>query len=147
MEEAKVRIALVGAGRISGKHLTAIKTVPEFELVAVCDIDKEKADKAAKENSCKAYYDYDKMLEKEQLDVVSISTPNGLHPEMTIRAANKKIHVVTEKPMALSLKDARDMIDACKKNKVELFVIKQNRYNPPITKLKEALDNGRFATT
>jgi UDP-N-acetyl-2-amino-2-deoxyglucuronate dehydrogenase len=142
--DKKLKICVVGCGRISGKHFEAIKNIPELELIGVCDIVKEKAEKAALENNCKAYTDFETMLDQAKPGAVAICTPNWLHPTMTVAAAKKKIHVITEKPMALALKDARAMIDSCKNNNVELFVIKQNRYNPPIQKLKNAIDKGRF---
>ncbi|MFH1915982.1 MAG: Gfo/Idh/MocA family oxidoreductase [Nanoarchaeota archaeon] len=140
----KIRIALVGCGRISEKHFQAVKGLPDLQLVGVCDTNKELAEKKAHEQGCKAFTDYETMLVTLKPDIVSICTPNFLHPVQTILAAQKKINVITEKPMALTLKDARNMINACKKNNVHLFVIKQNRYNPPIQKLKEAIDKGRF---
>jgi UDP-N-acetyl-2-amino-2-deoxyglucuronate dehydrogenase len=142
--DKKISIALVGCGRISEKHVQGIKAHQELTLVSVCDIKKERSDKIAQETGAKAYTNYEQMLDAEKPDAVAIATPNHLHPQMTIQAARRKINVITEKPMALSLSDARAMIDECKKNKVELFVIKQNRYNPPIQKLKEAIDKGRF---
>ncbi|MFH1400683.1 MAG: Gfo/Idh/MocA family oxidoreductase, partial [Nanoarchaeota archaeon] len=141
---APIKICLVGCGRISGKHFAAINALADLTLIGVCDIDKTKAAATAKANGCDAYTDYSAMLKKARPDVVAICTPNAMHPPMTIEAAKAGIHVITEKPMALSLPDAHAMIDACKTAGVHLFVIKQNRYNPPILKLKEALDKGRF---
>ncbi|MBU1975633.1 MAG: Gfo/Idh/MocA family oxidoreductase [Nanoarchaeota archaeon] len=140
----KYKVALVGCGRISSKHFNAIKQIPELKLIAVCDINKEKAEKAAKEQGCTAFTDYENMLDTAKPNVVSICTPNYLHPEQTIMAARKKIHVLTEKPIALSLEDARNMVWECKDNEVELFVVKQNRHNPPMRKIKEAMERGRF---
>ncbi|MFH1072271.1 MAG: Gfo/Idh/MocA family oxidoreductase [Nanoarchaeota archaeon] len=140
----KLRLCLVGCGRISEKHFHAIRDHPELELVAVCDLDEAKARKAAEEQGCQHFTNYIQMLDKVTPDAVVICTPNWLHPSMTIEAAEHKINVITEKPMALSMKEAREMVEACKKNGIELFVIKQNRYNPPIVKLKEAIDKGRF---
>lgn len=143
-QSKRLKIALVGCGRISGKHFSAIRQIPELELVAVCDIDEKRAEKAGKEHEVPYFLSYEDMLEKVKPDIVSICTPNYLHPEQTITAARKKIHVVTEKPLALNLEDARKMVWECKDNEVELFVVKQNRHNPPMKKLKEAMDKGRF---
>ncbi|MFW5782674.1 MAG: Gfo/Idh/MocA family protein, partial [Candidatus Muiribacteriaceae bacterium] len=82
-----MRIGIIGCGRISGKHFEAIERFDELELICVCDVRKDRADNAAEENSCKAYYSIDKMLEDEQLDLVSICTPSGLHPEHGIKVA------------------------------------------------------------
>ena len=84
------------------------------------------------------------MLDTEKLDAVLICTPSGLHPQMGIEAANRKINVVTEKPMAITLKSADELVKICDLNEVELFVVKQNRLNPSIQLLKKAIDKGRF---
>jgi len=143
-EDKKIRVGLVGCGRITKKHISVINELDDYELVAVCDVIKERADKYADEFNTKAYYDYEEMLKEGNIDLVDICTPSGMHPEMTIKAADAKKHIVCEKPMALKLKDADEMINACQDNKVRLFVIKQNRLNPPVVKVKEALDQGRF---
>ena len=90
------------------------------------------------------YDDLDLMLDRNDLHLVSICTPSFLHPEQTIRASNKKKHVITEKPMALNYNDAKRMIEVTKKNNTKLFVVKQNRLNPTILKLKNAIDNNKF---
>ena len=142
----KYKFALIGCGRIVKKHLDAIRDIENAELVAVCDIKKEKADKIASEiPGVNSYSSYDKMLSSEDIDIVSILTPSGLHPQHTIDVVKKyRKHIVVEKPMALKLEDADEMIKACDENGVRLFVVKQNRYNLPVMKLREALENGRF---
>lgn len=140
-----VRVGLVGCGRISERHFEVFKELNErIKLVAVCDKVKERADRYAEEFSVKAYYDYEEMLEKESLDLVSICTPSGLHPKHGIMAAEKKINVLTEKPMAVTLDGANRLIRACDDNGVKLFVVKQNRLNPPVRLLKNAIDKQRF---
>ncbi len=140
----KVRFALVGCGRIAKKHAKILSTMKGAELVCVCDIKKERADAFAEENNAKQFYDYDEMLASKGFDIVDICTPSGLHPEMAVKAAKNGFHVVTEKPMALNLKDADWMIEECEKAGVQLFVVKQNRLNPPVARAREALDAGRF---
>ena len=142
----KYKFALVGCGRIVKKHLDAIRELDNAELISVCDVDKNKADKIASENpGVNSYSSYDEMLQKEYVDIVSILTPSGLHPEHTVDIVNKyKKHIVVEKPMALKLEDADNMIKACDENGVRLFVVKQNRYNLPVMKLRTALENGKF---
>jgi UDP-N-acetyl-2-amino-2-deoxyglucuronate dehydrogenase len=90
------------------------------------------------------YQDFREMLSKENIDVVSVLTPSGLHAEHVIAAADYKRHIVVEKPMALSLEDADKMIAACKKNGIQLFVVKQNRFNVPVIRLRQELESGRF---
>ena len=141
-----IRFALVGCGRISEKHIEAIEGIPEAKLVAVCDTNIKKAMKAEKlSKNAKSYSSYDEMLEKEDIDVVNILTPSGLHPKHTIDIVKKyKKHIVVEKPMALKLKDADEMIKTCDECGARLFVVKQNRYNLPIQKVKKALEEKKF---
>lgn len=143
-ETKKWRFGLVGCGRISKIHTAVISGLNDAELVAVCDIVKEKAQACGEKLNCRVYTNYKEMLKKENIDIINICTPTHMHAQMAVDAADAGKHVVSEKPMALTLRDADRMIEAAKKNKVKLFVVKQNRYNPPIVKLKEALNQGRF---
>ena len=143
--EKKINFGLVGCGRISSKHFDAISKLDNAEIVSCADIIKQRAiDSAEKYNIKSAYGSYEKMLANEKLDAVLICTPSGLHPEMGIQAAEQKLHIVTEKPMAINLKSADALVKACDKNKVQLFVVKQNRLNPTIQLLKKAIDKKRF---
>jgi predicted dehydrogenase len=140
-----IRFGLIGCGRIAPRHVLAINSCKNAKLIAVCDNVKSKAvDFSKKYGVEKVYSDYKKMLRDADIDAVTICTPSGLHAQMTIDAANSKKHVVTEKPMALTLKGADKMIESCKKNDIRLFVVKQNRYNPPVKELRKAIDSGRF---
>ncbi|MCG2716296.1 MAG: Gfo/Idh/MocA family oxidoreductase [Candidatus Marinimicrobia bacterium] len=138
-------IALVGCGRISGKHLESISQLRnDLKLVAVCDIVKERAKVAGEKYGVDWYTDYQKMLERDDIAVVSICTPSGLHPEHGIAAARHGIHVVSEKPMAITLEGADQLIRTCDQEKVQLFVVKQNRLNTTMQLLKRAVDKNRF---
>ena len=139
------RIGLVGCGRISKNHFETIKNLKgRLELTAVCDTVKERADEWGALCGVPAYTDHTEMFEKERMDIAAICTPSGLHPAIGIAAAKKGIHVLSEKPMAVRLKDAEDLIQSCDSNGVHLFVVKQNRLNPGVAGLKKALDDGRF---
>ena len=141
----QVRLGLIGCGRISKNHFEAVSQIPEAEFVAVSDIIGEKARTAAETYGIKAVYtDYQDMLEKEQLDAVSICSPSGMPPQMGIDVAKHGINVITEKPMAINIEAADSLIKACDKNKVRLFVVKQNRLNSTMQLLKKAIDKGRF---
>jgi UDP-N-acetyl-2-amino-2-deoxyglucuronate dehydrogenase len=142
--EENFRIALVGCGRISKNHFDAIEQIDGLELVAVCDLDAERARRAAEERGVACYTSYEKMLAESNADVVTIATPSGLHTEQGIAAADAGKHVVMEKPMAISLTGADALVHACDKARVQLFVVKQNRLNPPIQLLKRAVDRNRF---
>ncbi len=140
-----IRFALVGCGRISGKHIDAIQNLPNATLVAVCDTDSARAKATGEKAGVPWYTSYDEMLTQESIDVVNILTPSGLHPDHTIDIVSKyKKHIVCEKPMALRLEDADEMIRTCDEAGVRLFVVKQNRYNLPVQKLRSALDEGKF---
>jgi len=141
----KIRIGLIGCGRISKNHFDAVSQIPEAEFVAICDTDKARADAVGKErNISKVYYDHHKMLATENLDLVSICTPSGTHPDIGIDVAKAKINVLTEKPMAINIESADKLIKACDDNHVKLFVVKQNRLNSTMQLLKKAVDKNRF---
>ncbi len=140
-----LKLGLIGCGRISKNHFEAVQQIPEAEFCAVTDIDRCRAEQAAEFYKIPGVYtDYIEMLETEKLDAVSICTPSGLHPQMGIDVANHKINVITEKPMAINIAAADALIKACDKNKVHLFVVKQNRLNNTLQLLKSAMNKDRF---
>jgi UDP-N-acetyl-2-amino-2-deoxyglucuronate dehydrogenase len=139
----KIKFGLVGCGMISPKHIKAIIDLPEAELVAVCDTIKERADKIAQEEKCKSYQNYEDLL-KEDLDVIAISTPSGMHANMSIKALESGKHVLCEKPMALNTKDTQKMMEAEKKSGQKFFLVKQNKFNPPIRALKDAVYHNKL---
>ncbi len=137
----KIKFAIVGCGRIAQRHAEHINN--NGILVAVCDIDANKADEMAKKYNCKAYYKIEEMLIADlNIDVVSICSPNGLHSQHSIIALNTGHHVICEKPMAINLNDCGEMIKVAEKNNKRLFAIKQNRFNPPVVAVKELIDKG-----
>jgi UDP-N-acetyl-2-amino-2-deoxyglucuronate dehydrogenase len=138
------KVALVGCGRISRNHLAAIAAVDGLTVTAVCDSVPERARTAAEESGAAEFSSYDQMLRDADCDVVTIATPSGLHPEHGVMAARAGKHVITEKPMAISLEGADDLVRACDDADVRLFVVKQNRLNPSIQLLKAAIDKRRF---
>jgi UDP-N-acetyl-2-amino-2-deoxyglucuronate dehydrogenase len=142
--EKNFRIALVGCGRISKNHFEAIAQIDGLDLVAVSDLDAERAKRAGEEWKVPYFSSYEKMLAESNANVVTIATPSGLHAEQGIAAADAGKHVVMEKPMAISLTGADALVHACDKARVQLFVVKQNRLNPPIQLLKRAVDRNRF---
>lgn len=142
--DRRIRIALLGCGRISRNHFDAIAKIPDLELVSVCDIVTERAQAAGAEHGVPWFTDLDAMFAAVPSDVVVIATPSGLHPQHGIAAARAGRHVISEKPMAISLAAADALVQVCDEHRVHLFVVKQNRLNPPIVLLKRALDKGRF---
>lgn len=137
----KYNFAIIGCGRIAQRHAEHIAN--NGLLKAVCDIDLEKAKLLADKYGATPYqYIDDLMVAEKEVDVVSICSPNGLHAEHSIKALNAGFHVLCEKPMAINVFDCGEMIKAAEKNNRRLFAIKQNRFNPPVAAIKEAIDRG-----
>lgn len=139
-----LRFGIVGCGRIANRHAEHIAN--NGQLVAVCDIDKAKADAIGEKYGARVYYDIESMLlnEKDKLDLVSICSPNGLHASHSISSLNSGFNVLCEKPMAISVNDCGEMIKTAEANNKRLFAIKQNRFNPPVSKIKELVDAGKL---
>jgi len=125
-------------------HFDAISKIGDLELAGVCDVVEERARDAGDQHSVPWFTSYGTMLERVSCDAVAICTPSGLHPQHGILAARAGKHVICEKPMAISLTGADELVRACDDAGVHLFVIKQNRLNPAVQLLKRALDKGRF---
>lgn len=141
-----LKFALVGCGRIAKRHseLLGFNQIENASLVAVCDIFEEKAKNIGEQFDIPYYTDMDEMMKNENIDVVSVLTESGYHARHVINLAKYGKHIVVEKPMALTLDDADDMIRTCDEYNAKLFVVKQNRFNLPVIKLREALESNRF---
>lgn len=141
-----LRFVLVGCGRIAKRHaeLLGRGQIDGALLAGVCDVDGARARAFGEEYGVPWFADMAQMFASVEADVASILTPSGMHPEHAMAAAAAGLHVVVEKPMALRLDDADAMIRACDIARVKLFVVKQNRFNVPVVKAREALDQGRF---
>lgn len=143
--DRRIRIAVVGCGRISTNHFGAIEAHPQaLELAGVCDTDPAALRAATAKYGVKGYDSLGAMLEGTDLDVVALCTPSGLHPEQAIQAARAGRHVMTEKPMATRWQDGLRMVRACDEAGVQLFVVKQNRRNATLQLLKRAIEKRRF---
>lgn len=138
----KLRFAILGCGRIAQRHAEEI--VRRGELVAVCDVVKEKADALAAQYNAVACYSEEELFQYRQADVVAVCTPNGLHAAHSIAALKNGFHVLCEKPMAIRTADCREMINAATAANRQLFIVKQNRYNPPVAAVKQLLDENRL---
>jgi UDP-N-acetyl-2-amino-2-deoxyglucuronate dehydrogenase len=139
----KIRFGIVGCGRIAQRHAEHVAN--KGELVAVCDIVRQNADALASRYNARVYYSLGEMLENEKdMQVLAVCSPNGLHAEHAIKALNAGVHVLCEKPMALTAYDCGEMIKAAEKANRRLFAIKQNRFNPPVEAVKKLLDEGRL---
>ena len=145
VRDRKIRIGVVGCGRISNNHFSAIaQFADDLQLAAVCDVDPEALATHERQYGVPGYRSLGEMLTGEALDLVVLATPSGLHPEQAIAAARHKVSVVTEKPMATRWDDGLRMVRACDEAGVRLFVVKQNRRNPTLQLLRRALRDGRF---
>ncbi len=143
--DRKLRIAVVGCGRISANHFGSIERhQSDLELAAVCDVNQAVLEAHSAKHGVPAYRDMEAMLKAQELDLVALCTPSGLHPDQTVLAARYGVHVVTEKPMATRWNDGIRMVRACDDAGVRLFVVKQNRRNSTLQLLKRAVDERRF---
>ena len=140
----KIRVGVIGCGRISVMHFVSIASIEEVELVACCDKVKEKADAAAKEYGIKAYTSYEEMLECENLDAVHLCLPHYLHCKVAMYAFEKGVHVLTEKPMDIDYESAQRAVDRAKELGIFFGVIFQCRYNNSARLVKDAVTSGRL---
>lgn len=148
----KLKVGIIGCGRISRFHGMPAAAQPNVDLRAVCDLDLDKAKEMAElfatvsnsRSKIKTYADYEEMIRKEKLDVVHICLPHNLHSPVAVRAMELGCHVLTEKPMAISMKQGKDMVEASKRTGRKLGVIFQNRYNAGSQLIKQCLDSGRL---
>jgi predicted dehydrogenase len=142
----KLKAGIIGCGGIAnGKHMPAIKLIPEAEMVAFCDIVEEKAEKASKEygaKGSKVYTDYKELLADKTIDVVYVLTPNKEHSFITVDALKAGKHVMCEKPMAKTSKEAKEMVDTAKKTGKILTIGYQNRYNSNTQYLQKCVERG-----
>lgn len=141
-----LRFALVGCGRIAKRHaeLLGNEQIAHARLVAVCDTVPAKAQAIGRQFGVPHFQDMHEMMKSVPAEVVVVLTESGNHARDVIALAPYGRNVVVEKPMALTLDDADSMIRACDQAGVRLFVVKQNRFNVPVVKLREALEQGRF---
>ena len=142
----RLNFALVGCGRVSENHLTALTSsnLPG-RLVAVADADAQRAQQKGEKFGVPFYTDSERMLgEHPEIEVLDIATPTGYHATHVKALARFGKHIVVEKPMALTVEDCDQMIAACQQHGVRLFVVKQNRFNPAVVAAREAFEAGRF---
>ena len=136
-----IKFAIIGCGRIAQRHAAHINELGL--LKAVCDVDFKKASDLANEYNATAYHHPEDLLQNEkEVSVVAVCSPNGLHAVHSIKALNAGFHVLCEKPMANNVQDCFAMIEAAEKANRQLFAIKQNRFNPPVVAVKQAIDKG-----
>jgi UDP-N-acetyl-2-amino-2-deoxyglucuronate dehydrogenase len=145
LRDRPIRFALVGCGRISASHVDALRQhAGRAEWVAVCDRRPEALAAAAERTGARPFDSLDALLAASDADVVVLATPSGLHPQQAIQVAQAGRHVLSEKPMATKWDEGVAMVRACRDAGVKLFVVKQNRLNATMQRLKRAIDERRF---
>lgn len=145
MKYPPLNFAIVGCGRIAPRHAQAladISTSHNLHLVAACDVIESRVKHFTNTYGGTPYTDLDALLARDDVHVVSICVPSGLHSEIGQRAARAGKHVLVEKPIALTLEDANALIDTCEREGVTLGVVLQNRFNPPMRDLRALVDSG-----
>jgi UDP-N-acetyl-2-amino-2-deoxyglucuronate dehydrogenase len=145
IRDRKLRLALVGCGRIAQNHIAALKQhADRAEWVAVCDNQPELLAQAVELTGAPGFASLDALLAGSDADLVVLATPSGLHPRQAIKVAQAGRHVLSEKPMATKWDEGVAMVRACRDAGVKLFVVKQNRLNATLQLVKRAVDQGRF---
>lgn len=138
-----MKVGIIGAGRVSKNHVGPVTEIDGLELAAVCDLQSDRGLPIAETNGVPFYENYHDMLTREEIDLVSIITPSGMHPKHVIDVIDRYgKHIVIEKPMALKLSDVKAMQEAADAAGVKIFPVYQNRYNPAVQKVKRDIETG-----
>lgn len=141
----KLKAGIIGVGIQGENHVKVYKIHPSVEVVAIADIKEEKLKEiSSKYGIEKTYKDYREMLEKEELDIVSIATPDFLHLEPSLAAIEAGCNIILEKPMAMSYEEARKIAEKAEKKGVRLYINFSNRFNPPFAIIKKAVSEGKI---
>ncbi len=136
-----LKVGLVGVGGISGAHIPAWQSMEDVELVALCDV---RPEQMTRYPELRQYTDMDDMLAKEQLDILDICLPTYLHADAAVKAMERGIHVLSEKPMSLKTEDVHRLYETAKRNNVRFMVAQVLRFWPEYVYLKEIYDSGRY---
>ncbi len=140
----KIKFALIGCGAISRKHVIALQRIPDAEIVAAYDIDRDSLKQFHENYAIPVYDDIDLLVQETNPDIFDILTPSGIHGQSIKQLLKYNKNFVVEKPIALNLEEVDEIIESCDKRGIKIFVVQQNRFNPPIQILKRALELGRF---
>jgi len=140
----KYGFGLLGAGLVAPFHAKSIVNSQKCDLIAVADLDRDRATKIGEEFNCEVYRELDDLIKDDRIHIINVLTPNHLHKEAVVKIARAKKHVLVEKPPAMSLKDIDEMIEICEQEGVKLGVVLQCRIRPAVQAVKKAIDTGRF---
>ncbi|HBJ11148.1 MAG TPA: gfo/Idh/MocA family oxidoreductase [Ruminococcaceae bacterium] len=141
---SELKVAVIGCGSISCMHLDSAAALPQSEIVAVCDIKKDRAEAKASLYGCRAYCDYRDMLLNEKLDAVHLCLPHYLHIPAARYFINNGVNVISEKPMSIGYKEAEATVQSAESLNIKYSVVFQCRYNTPSVFVKQRIDNGRL---
>jgi len=138
----RIHAGLIGAGNISESHARAVRAIPGAEVVAVYGANAQRVDRLCREHGGAAYHDFQAFLAHRPMEMVVIGSPSGVHAEQGIAAARQGLHVLTEKPIDISVERADALISACEQAGVKLGVIFQDRFKPDLRRLKQLIAEG-----
>ncbi len=139
-----LRVGIIGLGGISRVHIASLLNMENAKIVAVCDINEDRLSAAVEKTGADGYADWHELVKRNDIDIVHILTPHYLHAPMSIEALKAGKHVLTEKPMATTIEDAKKMIEEADKSKATLNVIFQNRYNASSVAIQNMLETGEL---
>jgi Predicted dehydrogenases and related proteins len=142
MAKRELKYGIIGCGMIAGWHARASYQIEGLKLVGAADEYANAVIAFAREHGIKAFESVDELLSDKDIDVVSICTPSGLHAQLAVKAANSGKHILIEKPMAITIKECDEILEACDRNNVKMAVISQLRFSSAVSELKSAVDNG-----
>ena len=141
---AKVKVALIGCGYVARKHAAALQRIAGAEIVGAYDSDGRSLAAFGAQQAIPVFASVEELMDVANPDMLSILTPSGVHARNILELVRYRKHLVVEKPLALKLDDIDEIFAACNTHGVKLFVVQQNRFNPPVRRLKRALEQGRF---
>lgn len=139
-----MNVAVIGVGNMGQHHARNYSEINEVNLVAVADLNEEAGKAVAKRFECKHYSDYKEMLKSEKIDLVTIAVPTKFHKKVALDCIEKGIHILIEKPIAATVAEAKEIVDAAKKKGIKFTVGHIERFNPAVQKLKQIIDKGEL---
>ena len=139
-----LRAAVIGVGAMGGNHARVYNELEGVELAAVADADIQRGESVGRRFKVPVYGDYREMLERENLDLVSVAVPTSLHHPVTLEAIARGIHVLVEKPIASTVEQAQEMIERARQRNLHLAVGHIERFNPAVIELKRRLAQGEL---
>ena len=140
----KIKCAVIGAGKMGKNHLRVYSELSEVNLVAIADINQTAGKELSADYKTKYYSDYEEMIDKEKPDAVSICVPTAFHHVVGKKCIAKGVNILLEKPIAIDLKEAKELIELAKLKKITFMVGHIERYNPAVTKLKSIIKSGKL---